>query len=205
MRRNHPVVLQAERRVAGEFDLVSVPSAAIGRKFERLPNVRVHPHGICKELFDRPHARPFDGRWEVNCVFTGRTLLDRHVLTEASRMFPKWGFHVIGPFARLPRAANVIGLGEVDFERTLPYLAHADIGLDTLEPVEGGQCLADSLKIMQYTYCRLPIVAPEFLRSDRRHVFCYRPADRASLKEAFEAAQRARPAEHRPSSGAVVG
>jgi 2-beta-glucuronyltransferase len=37
----------------------------------------------------------------------------------------------------------------------------------------------------QYTYCRLPIVAPLFLKHDRPHVFYYEPANDDSIRQAL--------------------
>ena len=45
-------------------------------------------------------------------------------------------------------------------------------------------------KIIQYTYCRLPILAPSFLRSPRPNVVLYNPGDRASIGSALEEARR---------------
>ena len=72
----------------------------------------------------------------------------------------------------------------------IPYLQHADIGLQTLVERPGAECFADSLKMQQYTYCRLPIVAPQFLQSNRTHVYCYTPDSDESIREAFRAALR---------------
>ena len=41
----------------------------------------------------------------------------------------------------------------------------------------------------EYTYCRLPIVAPSFLRQPRPHVFYYEPADDASIQQMLLAAR----------------
>ena len=80
--------------------------------------------------------------------------------------------------------------GERAFAGLVPYVKHADIGLQTLEYWPGAECFTDSLKMQQYTYCRLPIVAPTFLRSDRPHVFCYEPGDDGSIRQALQAALR---------------
>ena len=37
----------------------------------------------------------------------------------------------------------------------------------------------------QYTYCRLPIVAPTFLRHEREHVFYYTPGEDESIGQAI--------------------
>jgi 2-beta-glucuronyltransferase len=75
------------------------------------------------------------------------------------------------------------------FEATIPYLKHADIGLHTLVCKPGAESFADSLKVIQYTYCRLPIVAPEPLRSARLNMFYYQPSNAVSMVRALEAAR----------------
>jgi len=62
--------------------------------------------------------------------------------------------------------------------------------LQTLAPHDGAEAFTDSLKIIQYTYCRLPILAPSFLRSPRPNFVFYTPGDRASIGSALEEARR---------------
>jgi len=104
-------------------------------------------------------------------------------------MFDDWDFHIIGPIDALPRRRNIIAHGLCQFADTVPFLRHADVGLHCLEEGPGVEAFADSLKVVQYTYCCLPIVAPECLRSDRTHVFCYRPKDPESIRKALQAAR----------------
>jgi 2-beta-glucuronyltransferase len=88
----------------------------------------------------------------------------------------------------LPKTANLTTHGERPFQALIPYLRHADIGLQTLVYVPGAECFTDSLKMQQYTYCRLPIVAPMFLRSGQSHVFTYKPGNDESIAQALKAA-----------------
>jgi 2-beta-glucuronyltransferase len=84
----------------------------------------------------------------------------------------------------------VFAYGELPFMETIPYLKHADIGLSTLQTsLQASASFTDSLKIIQYTYCGLPIVVPESLRSPRPNVFCYVPHDVTSIQEALLAAR----------------
>jgi len=185
---NHPVVLDAEAAFAPRFDLLSTPSDALHRRFAGLPNARRHDHGVRKALFDAASASPYDDRRPVNAVFIGVSRLDVDFLDRAARRCPDWGFHVIGPLAGLPRRDNVIAHGELAFERTVPFVQHADVGLHTLQAVPGVEVFTDSLKVIQYTYCRLPIVAPELLRCGRPNMLYYRPGDDASIRRALDAA-----------------
>ncbi|MGH2584924.1 MAG: glucuronosyltransferase [Dehalococcoidia bacterium] len=186
--RSHPVVLEAERRSAPRFDLVSVPSASMLHLFPGLDNVMVNPHGIRADLFDADAPSPYPAGGGRNVVFAGMPPFDTDFLTRAARLFPTWQFHIIGPVSGLPGLTNVHAHGERPFEETVPYLKHADIGLHTPTYDPGVESRADSLKVIQYTYCRLPIVAPEFLRSARSHVFPYRPGDDESVRAALTAA-----------------
>jgi 2-beta-glucuronyltransferase len=45
-----------------------------------------------------------------------------------------------------------------------------------------------SLKIIQYTYAQLPILAPYFCKGDRDHLKEYRPGEEASIIRAVEQA-----------------
>ena len=154
-------------------------------KFPLLPQVRVQRHGIDTAALDAPAPSPYDKSWEANCVFVGANRLDRDAVARAAGLFPRWAMHIIGPFADVPRGQNIFTYGEMKFEQTMPYIKNAQIGLHTLEYEPGAQCFTDSLKVMQYTWCHLPIVAPEFLRSRRKHTFYYQPGDDESIRRAF--------------------
>src|SRR5207253_6626386 len=112
------------------------------------------------------------------------------------RLFPDWSFHVFG--SPLPPgeglgvwgASNLTCYGERPFVELIPYLNHADIGLQCLTYRPGAECFTDSLKMFQYTYCRLPIVAPSFLKQGRPHVFYYEPGDADSIRRALLDASR---------------
>jgi 2-beta-glucuronyltransferase len=186
--RHHPVVITAEDRLAGAFDLVSTPSEYIQRRFAHLPNAALHFHGLDKAAFDVDVPSPFAGNGRTNLVFVGNSHFDYDFLGRASRLFPEVDFHIIGPIPSLPERANVIAYGEIPFRKTIPYLKHADAGLQIRSYSPGAESLTDSLKVMQYTYCRLPIIAPDFLRSQRDHLFCYRPGEDASIRESIAAA-----------------
>jgi 2-beta-glucuronyltransferase len=187
--RAHPVVLEAEARALSTFDLVSVPAEVMRGLFPAHPNVRLQPHGIDAAAFDARMASPYTGAAEVRAVFVGAAYVDRAFVESAAREFPRWEFHVIGPVGDMPALQNVIAHGELPFSETVRYIVHADVGLACLRGLRGGESFSDSLKVIQYTYARLPIVAPEFMRSDRSNVFTYRPGDAASIKASLLAAR----------------
>ena len=185
----HPAVIAAQEKLAPEFDLVSVPTASMLEIFPGARNTAVHPHGLQTELFDAKTADPYQHQGP-NAVFAGNSHFDHDFLERAHRLLPDWTFHIIGPISGLPQAPNVIAYGELPFERTIPYVAHADAGLQRRSYSPGAESLVDSLKVLQYTYCGLGIVAPAFLRSPRPNVFCYEPGDDGSIVEALECARR---------------
>jgi len=186
---NHPVVLATEARIASQFDLVSVPSQSIYQLFEGLSQVKLHLHGIHKELFAKQSANPYPRSHHPNIIFVGNSYFDRQFLDLASQLFPDWSFHIIGPIENLPRRNNIITYGELPFEATIPYLKHADIALQTLAYSPGVESFSDSLKIIQYTYCRLPIISPSYLPSSRSHIFYYERDDKNSIKNSLISAK----------------
>jgi len=191
--RMHPVVIEAEDRAIPHFDLVSVPSTFMMRHFGRFPNARVHHHGIRKDVFDAPCESPYDGRWTANAVLVGNSHFDYDFVHHAADRFPTVGFHLIGPLdrAQLPQRENVLAYGEMPFQATIPYVKHADVGLQIRAYSPGAESLSDSLKVIQYSHCRLPIVAPDFLAGTRSNVHGYRPGDAESMHAAMHAALRA--------------
>ncbi len=181
----HPVVFDAENRFAPEFDLISTTSEYSLRQFSGLSNTALHYHGIRKEIFDKKMSSPYPNG-SYNVIFVGNSHLDTDFLTKAADLFPQWTFHIIGPFSELPSAPNLIAYGEMPFGDTVPYVKHADIGLQTRSYCRGAEHLTDTLKVQQYTYCHLPIIVPDFLRSNRTNIFCYHPGDRESIRRALQ-------------------
>jgi 2-beta-glucuronyltransferase len=185
--RCHPVVTDYEAHFAREFDLISVPSAALAKQFQGLPQVRLLHHGIDKQLFDADWRNPYDsGR--TRAILVGTSHVDYDFLERASRMRPDWDFHLIGPLRAPSLRPNIHVHGEMPFTETVPYVKHAHIGLQSLLFSPGAESLSDSLKVIQYTYCRLPIVAPDFMVSSRRHMVRYDPGSDASIDQALSAA-----------------
>jgi len=184
----HDVVRRAEARALPGFDLVSVPSAAIFRKLEgRSKKLRLQHHGIDKALFESPGPSPY-GTSSPNAVFVGTSHLDRNFLATAAGVRPDVHFHVVGPLGGLPAAPNIHAWGELPFAETVPFVAHADVGLAIRTTMKDAESLSDSLKVIQYTYARLPIIAPEVLGQARPNVVSYRPGDVASVRAALDRA-----------------
>ncbi|HKJ93963.1 MAG TPA: hypothetical protein VJ957_12410 [Longimicrobiales bacterium] len=184
----HPVVVEAEAVTIDRFGLLSIPSHYVFQQHQHRTAARFHPQGVRREIFDDDDSPSPYGKG-VNAVFVGNSHFDHDFLDRASRLAPDWTFHIIGPIPGLPERANVVAYGEMAFERTVPYLKYADIGLNIRSRHPAAECLAESLKVMQYTYCRLPIVAGEHLRTVFDHVAYYKPGDDTSIRAALDAAR----------------
>jgi 2-beta-glucuronyltransferase len=104
--------------------------------------------------------------------------------------YPDWTFHLFGRLAHLEEALpNVVAHGERPFDEVAAYIKFADIGIAPYRPKEDADYLSQSsLKMIQYSYCRLPIVAPRFAAAGRAHVLAYDPGDAGSIRAAFKAA-----------------
>jgi 2-beta-glucuronyltransferase len=188
--RNHPAVLDAEEKLVGQFDLVSTPSDYIYRRFAKLPRAALQYHGINKEAFDQPRPNPYANDKRTKAVFVGNAYFDHDFLRIAATLKPDWVFHIIGPIPGLPRSDNIIPHGELPFNDTIPFLQHADVGLQTIACSPGAESFTDSLKILQYTYCRLPIIAPDFLKSPRPNLCLYKPCDREGIARSLAHAEK---------------
>ena len=182
----HPLILEAEARAVPLFDLVSVPTREIADVLEPYGPVEVHPPAIDKAPFDQPTDSPYGD--EPAAVFAGVSpLFDYDSLATAAELAPHVAFHVVGP-PRRPLPENVSFHPELPFEQVVPYLQHATYGL-LLFP-SGYGSLRQGNKVAQYSYCRLPIVAPSHLEADRPNLCLFEPGDRQSLGRALAEAER---------------
>ena len=177
----HPLLLQAEAEAVAAADLASVPTQEMAAALEPYGPVQVHPPGVDKEAFDRPSASPFAAG--VNAVFAGVTrLFDYPTLASAAHLARHVSFHVIGlPVESMP--PNVTFYSELPFDDVVPYLRHATYGLLFFPP--GYPSLGQGNKVAQYSYCRLPIVAPSFFETARSNMCRYEPGDEESLRRAL--------------------
>ena len=182
----HPLIVEAEARAIPRFDLVSATTPQIAELLARYGPVEVHPPGIDKAAFDRPTESPYDG--SPAAVFAGVSpLFDYESLAAAAELAPHVAFHVIGPPPRTG-PANAIFHPELPFEEVVPYLRHATFGLLLFPP--GYASLGQGNKVAQYSYCRLPILAPARLEGDRPNLCFFEPGDTESLGRALEEAER---------------
>jgi 2-beta-glucuronyltransferase len=181
----HPLILEAERKAVPLFDLVSAPTREIADILAAYGPVEVHPPGIDKAALDRPTESPYGAG--PAAVFAGvAPLFDYESLAAAAEFAPHVAFHVIGPQPR-PQPANVVFQPELPFDELVPYLQHASFGLLLFPP--GYASLGQGNKVAQYSYCRLPVVAPADLRAERPNVVVFERGDAKSLGRALEEAE----------------
>jgi len=184
------LILSYERSILHRFDLVSVPTKVMYDKFSKLSlsNTRLHFHGIEKSLYDNAIPSPYTH--EINHVFVGNAYLDQGYIDIASKLFPEHYFHIIGNFEKVVHRSNVIYYGYMNFEDTIPYVKFASIGLHILKSdIVNVDMFADSLKVLQYSYCKLPIIAPSVIPAHHReNFFYYEYNDENSIKECIEKA-----------------
>ncbi|WP_224485308.1 GumK N-terminal domain-containing glycosyltransferase [Robertkochia aurantiaca] len=183
----HPSLLDYEQSKLESFDLISVPSQYIYKKLREKDNkakVKLQYHGINKEIFDKEENNPYKSN-SINAVFVGISRLDYDFICLASKRFSHIHFHIIGPIERKVKSHNIHYYGEIPFQETIKYVKYADIGLHTLCYSKGAESFTDSLKVQQYTYCNLPIIAPNFLKSNRENKLYYE-RDYSNLDRVFE-------------------
>jgi len=173
LRSAHPCLAKLEAKIAKEFDLISVPCEYLAEKFSGLGNVELRLHGVDANAYASASKSPYSS--SANCVFIGNAYLDREFLRSAAELCPDVQFHVVGPFKGLPDLHNVHGYGELPFLESVAFVKFADVGLHCLDlsHSEHSMSFTDSLKIKQYRYCGLPVVAPAKLGLSLEGVFNY--------------------------------
>lgn len=185
----HPCFEEVLRASAQGYDLIHILAEDQRKDMPGGVPVLLLRHGISKDVFDKAVSNPYSSA--RNAVSVGDMLFDQDVLKALARSNPDWTFHLFGRKAQLDTpVANVIAHGETPFETVAGYIRHADIGIAPYQDGKGASYLSQSsLKMIQYTYCRLPIVAPLFAAAGRAHVCGYEPGNDASILAAFEAAK----------------
>lgn len=180
----HPYVIEHEMKLISLFDLISVPSEYFLQLFIK-GNVKLHLHGISKDLFDKVSDNPYKNSDSFKFVFTGNAYLDNEFLKIALKASLNDEFHILGPFKKTKSNEKTFYYGEIDFHKTIPFIKFADAGLHTLEYSRGAESFSDSLKVIQYTYCRLPVIAPDFIKSSRNNFIFYKPGNNESIRKAL--------------------
>lgn len=184
----HPMLSKVLDRTAIDYDLVTAPSHEI---LEGLPPGAKKfylPQGLEKELFDVTVPSPFIEKGPHGVV-AGEMMFDLSSFGMMVRNFPDITFHAFGNMnlESLGNAANLRQYGEVPFESLRDYIVHADFGIAPyLDQPELHYLAESSLKLVQYTYSGLPILAPNFCKRDRAHVIGYEPGNETSINDAVK-------------------
>ena len=184
----HSMLAKFESRTAGEYDLFTSPSRMVLENFPSNVNKRYLPQGLEKSLFDVSVPCPFEGNGP-HAIIAGDMMFDRSSFEMMVRNFPHITFHAFGGMELddLTSAHNLIRHGEVPFETLRNYMVHADFGIAPyLDRPDLHYLVESSLKLVQYTYARLPILAPHFCKGDRDHLKGYTPGNEASIIQAVE-------------------
>ncbi|PZO88220.1 MAG: hypothetical protein DI626_02210 [Micavibrio aeruginosavorus] len=186
----HEAVKESHYAALPYFDLIRLNSAFFKEDFPADVETHYIQQAIDKSAFDRDIPNPYSHPHNVICV--GDMIFDPAAVQELAAAYPDWRFHLFGKGARLDRPyKNVYEYGEMPFEDIIPYIKHADVALAPYKDIPEAEYLSQSsLKLVQYTYCRLPIVAPNFASQGRNHVIPYtRGNEGPNIQAAFFIAQ----------------
>ena len=190
--RKHPISTKYEKKYWDFFDLISVPSEFMYSQFKSSENLSLDYHGISKEDFNMSHRSPYNEH-TYNAVWVGNGYFDHNFLQIASSYKEDWHFHIIGDVEKKVFAKNIFYYGEMPFTETIPYILNANLGLDNKSWKPDMESCTDSLKVLQYTYVGLPIILPNFLKSNRSNIYGYEPANPDSIHSSLSQAQNHTP------------
>ncbi len=178
-------MLDLEKEIAPTFDTISVPCNYLEQKFKHSKHIYLHRHGLNKTAFDKIQKSPYS-KGSKNAVFVGVFNFDGASVRLMAEQNPEIQFHIIGNVHIKAGLSNLHLYGELPFADTLSYIKFADIGLQPRSYEPAALSFTDSLKIIQYRYCGLPIVAPSFLDLKRDGVFYYTPNDKSSCAKVIK-------------------
>lgn len=181
----HPAMLRGESDALPYLNAIRVPAEVMKNDFRSGFSVFHINSGLHKSLFDHTSESPYNE--PRNVVSIGDMLFDARSIEIMAQNFQAWSFHLFGKGAKLTKKLpNVIEYGECSFLELVPFIKHADIGLAPYRNVPNANYLSQSsLKMIQYTYSLLPIVAPDFAATGRPHVLSYEEEDWQSNIDAF--------------------
>lgn len=188
--RNNRYLQEAEDDALQYFDLISVPSRILLKRFVNEKSY-FHPHGLDHAIFSGPHENPFKNPDRVAAVSVGSTLFDHDFIDIASEVCPEVDFHLVGDFSDKWKKTNVFLHGELPFQQAAAYSAHCDLALAPYRISAGAEYLAEtSNKIIQYRYLRKAIVTHKTVANiiNDPSVFGYDLSSPVTVKVAIEGA-----------------
>jgi len=163
---NAPAFLcQCETDNAPLFDRISTASPYLAAQFQGLAPVTIDPMGVPLERLHNIGPDPYTDRAKFEAVCAGSTQLDIAALLHIAKARPNWRLHVLGRLkATPPKLPNLIFHGEQNFDATLAFIKHADIGLAPYLDRPGVEYqTTNSNRILLYRYFGLPVLGPDRL------------------------------------------
>ncbi|HEY0122406.1 MAG TPA: polysaccharide biosynthesis protein GumK [Rhizobium sp.] len=183
-----PVLQDMQSAAVGRFDTVCVPSERLGALLPSGGRVRVIPQGVDAALFNQEQPSPY-AAGSRNAVSIGNMLFDEVTVAAMAAVAPDINFHVFGADWRGSAPPNVTVYGERDFESIVPFLQHADFGIAPYRLTGDEVYLAESsLKLVQYSYCGLPILLPDLIPFTRANAIAYRLDGETAWREKIDMA-----------------
>jgi 2-beta-glucuronyltransferase len=176
-------------RVAKDIDTIVLPSKALAESIPSKHNLAFVPQGIDHSVSEKANPSPYDDG--IHAVSIGSMLFDPEFFVLAARRFPHIHFHIIGSCQpRHPEYGdNVSVYGEMPFDKTLPYIKHATLGIAPYSSVNLPAYLRDtSLKLTQYEFLGLPAICPHFIAADYPTRFGYEIGNEDSIALAISRA-----------------
>ncbi len=169
----HSLVIESEQDIVPYFDSIRVPSELMIKDYPKRAPVHYIAPAVSKDKLDVPTPSPYDKPKNAICI--GDMLFNSDAVEKIADSAPDWTIHLFGKGAKVKHAKkNIIAHGEVPFDTLIPYLKHADIGIAPYNYLPEAEYLCQSsLKMLLYRYCRLPIVAPNFVSKNQPHIFTY--------------------------------
>lgn len=176
-------------RIAKQFDTIVLPSKALADSIPSTNNLAFVPQGIDYSAEEKANPSPYGEG--IHAVSVGSMLFDPDFFVLAGKRFPNIHFHIIGSCQpRHPEyGSNITVYGEMPFDKTLPYIKHATLGIAPYSSVNLPAYLRDtSLKLTQYEFFGLPAICPHFIAADYPTRFGYDIGNEDSIAAAISRA-----------------
>lgn len=176
-------------RIAEKIDTIVLPSKALAETIPSTHNLVFAPQGIDPGVEEKANPSPYGPG--IHAVSVGSMLFDPDFFVIAAKRFPNIHFHIIGSChpRHVGYGDNVSVYGEMPFDKTLPYIKHATLGIAPYSSVNLPAYLRDtSLKLTQYAFFGLPAICPHFIAADYSNRFGYEIGDEESIVAAISRA-----------------
>ena len=187
LRHVHKLLVKADNNIGKYCDEVSTVTSYIYEYYKNKissDKLFLDCHGIDKNIFDSCLSNPYSDLNKNKVVFVGASKIDIEGLNKIVELNPSYEFYYFGPLVGIKNRKNVKCFGEKKFQDIVPYIKYANFGLQFVKDKSIKE-YGDSLKVLQYTYCNLPIIAPEGIITNRDNFTFYNQNDYSTLKNIF--------------------